>query len=387
MNPLATTSRLHYLDAMRSVLMLLGVVLHAARPYDSGDWQVKDGGHLAGLDGVVTGIHLFRMPAFFVVAGFFAMYLLQKQPVAAFIRERLRRVLVPLLATLLTFNLVQVWLVSGNGGRAGFLRGELFPAWLEGDWVSHLWFLAVLAAYFAVVALMATPLRRAAASAWVQAWLAGRWALPVLLAGLVATPLSVAALDNLTGPAVTWVVLGTASADEVLRFAPSFVFGMALYTAPRLLERFGRCDAWTLALGAAGFAVMQLTLGRDEPLYRAIHLLAEALLRWMVIRALFALFQRWVNRPSRVFSYLSSASYSIYLFHHVMVIATAMALMPLALGAGGKFLIVLAVAWGVPLALHHCVVRRYPWAGYLFNGRSAPRPRAATAAAPAPASP
>ena len=79
MNDGTTASRLHYMDSMRSVLMLLGVVLHAARPYDSNDWQVKDAARLELLDGLVAGIHLFRMPAFFVVAGYFAMYLLVRR--------------------------------------------------------------------------------------------------------------------------------------------------------------------------------------------------------------------------------------------------------------------------------------------------------------------
>jgi hypothetical protein len=76
----SSTSRLHYLDAMRSVLMLLGVVLHSARPYDSREWQVKDVDTLPMLDGLVEAIHLFRMPAFFVVAGYFAMFLVLRQP-------------------------------------------------------------------------------------------------------------------------------------------------------------------------------------------------------------------------------------------------------------------------------------------------------------------
>jgi glucan biosynthesis protein C len=281
-------------------------------------------------------------------------------------------VLVPLLATLVTFNLVQVWMVFGNGGDAGFLQGALIPAWESGRWVSHLWFLGVLAAYFVIVAVFARPLRVFVESANVQAWLSERWMLTLVLVLAVATPVTVAVLAELVGPAMTEVVLGTASVAEALRFLPAFSIGMLLLTAPALLDRFARFDERTVLLGVSAVVGMQLAGDRPEISYRVIDLLAAELLCWMAVRALFALFRNWVNRPSAVFTYLSSASYSIYLFHHLAVIATATALMPLALGAGGKAIIVLAVASMVPLALHHFLVRKYAVIGYLFNGRTTP---------------
>ena len=59
---------------------------------------------------------------------------------------------------------------------AGFWAGSLLPAWRTGGWVSHLWFLVVLAVYFAGMALAAPFLRRLARPG-VVAWLEGRHAL------------------------------------------------------------------------------------------------------------------------------------------------------------------------------------------------------------------
>lgn len=374
MNEGTVSSRLHYMDALRSVLMLLGVVLHSARPYDSYAWQVKDAARLTPLDGLVTGIHLFRMPAFFVVAGYFAMYLLVRRPLAEFLQERMRRVAVPLVATLLTFNLAQVWVVMGSGGEAGFLQGALLPAWASGRWVSHLWFLVILMVYFALTALFAPLLRRLAGPRiQTSPWLRGRWALGLVLASAVLAPLAIAVAARLTKPILSDLVLGTVSPATLLAYLPCFLIGMLLCTAPQLLDRFARRNLSVVALGLCGFAGMQLTQGRAEDVYRAAHLLAESLLTWMLVRVVFSLFRDWANRPSHVFAYLSSASYSIYLFHHLTVIATATALLPLQFGAGVKFLIVLTVASLVPLAIHHFLVRRGRVMGYLFNGRLAGR--------------
>lgn len=364
-----TPARLHYLDAMRSVLMLMGVVLHAAIPYDSGPWRLKDEARLPLLDAVGWAIHLFRMPAFFVVAGFFAMYLLARRSTAAFLRERLRRVGVPLLATLLSLNVFQVWLTDGGGGAAGFLRGALWPAWGSGSLVSHLWFLAVLALYFCLVGLFASPLRGLARHA-AAAWTCRPWVLLLALAVAIPVPLAVAVLAKLVDPLLETQLLGMVRLDELLLYLPCFALGILLQAWPGLFDRFARCTWPLLVLAGAGATGAYLTAGHDAIPYRAANLLATALLAWMVVRLVFAGFRAWLDRPSRTFAYLSDASYSIYLFHHLVVILVASALLPLQLGPGWKFLLVLAVATLLPLAAHHFLIRRSALLGYLFNGRT-----------------
>lgn len=60
-------SREYDLDAARSVLMMLGVVLHAANVYaEPATWLVSDPVRSEGLRAVSDTIHVFRIPAFFV---------------------------------------------------------------------------------------------------------------------------------------------------------------------------------------------------------------------------------------------------------------------------------------------------------------------------------
>ena len=69
------------MDTLRGVLMAFGVVLHAALVYDTGRrWIVSDpaGNTLFGMG--VTLIHLYRMPVFFLVSGFFTALLYAKYP-------------------------------------------------------------------------------------------------------------------------------------------------------------------------------------------------------------------------------------------------------------------------------------------------------------------
>ena len=94
--------RYHGLDALRGVVMMLGIVIHAAVyflaypplpvPLDPSSSPV--------FDVIVVFVHSFRMPLFFVLAGFFASLLVEKYGIAGSYRNRVKRVLLPLLLSL-----------------------------------------------------------------------------------------------------------------------------------------------------------------------------------------------------------------------------------------------------------------------------------------------
>lgn len=367
-------ARLHYLDAMRSVLMLLGLVIHSARPYDTHPWRVKDVQHLPLLDGIVWTLHLFRMPAFFVIAGFFAMYLIRRRPAGVFLRERMRRAVIPLIVVLLTVNVLQAWFVARfvHDDAAPLLDGVLLPQLWNGSLLSHLWFLGCLAVYFAFVALAAPALRRL--DAWQPAPSAhgSAAALTGLIAAAVFAPVAVATVGSLLSPWPQQYILGVIRPMTVLQFLPFFAAGVVLCAFPSLLERFSRVTWAALAFAAVGGAGLYLAGDRDGTMWKAIALMSEALLAWMAIRAVFALFRRFADSPSRTFRYLSDASYSIYLFHHIIVIMAATWLLPLAIGAGLKFAVVLAIASAASLAIYHLLIRRSAVLSYLFNGAVRP---------------
>ncbi|RLT99338.1 MAG: hypothetical protein D9N11_14165 [Ketobacter sp.] len=73
--------RIHFLDQLRSHMMLLGIVLHAAGSYDNlppGElWPYKSEGTHQGYSILINFIHSFRMQVFFLVAGLFAALPLQ----------------------------------------------------------------------------------------------------------------------------------------------------------------------------------------------------------------------------------------------------------------------------------------------------------------------
>ena len=83
-------NRLYSLDAMRGILMLLGVYFHIAV------FHYED----SALILFTTYSHFFRMPAFFLISGFFGALLYYQKGSREMILNRIKRILLPLIITL-----------------------------------------------------------------------------------------------------------------------------------------------------------------------------------------------------------------------------------------------------------------------------------------------
>ena len=364
--------RLHALDALRSVLMLLGVVLHSAYPYgQSADWLVRDARRSAMMDGLIDTIHFFRMPAFFVIAGCFSLMLLSRQDSAGgFLRERSRRIGVPLLATLLSFNLVQTWLLAGRPSRHSIRLSAqvLGEEWASGRVIGHLWFLVYLLVFCVGVAVLARPLARLSVSR-LPAWLAGDSGFPLLLAAAAGSGLVMVAIAYLAGPWFNHEYWGVLNPPELLSYLPYFGIGLLLGMEEALLLRFSSPGSGMALLGLVSLAAMSLSADGAGLVVKSMHVLAASLATWAVLRFLFAAFRRWASAPSRLFRYLSDASYSVYLMHHLFVVALATALLALDWRPGWKFLLTCSLTLGCCLAIHHFLILRHPLPGLLFDGK------------------
>ncbi len=88
--------RRHDLDALRSFAMQLGIALHAALAYVGAGWVVNDTPASESLGVLVSAIHGFRMPLFFLLSGFFTAMLWQRRGLSGLLTQRTKRILIPL---------------------------------------------------------------------------------------------------------------------------------------------------------------------------------------------------------------------------------------------------------------------------------------------------
>ncbi len=150
--------RHHDLDALRGVMLLLGLVIHAGEAYFPANlrkaelWFFYDSTSSSIASTLAAAIHVYRILVFFVLAGFFAAMLMSKRGLRGLVSNRLKRVAAPLtVATLVVIPMVYVaatYAESLQSPTANRLPFNGFDGDLSNK-LFHLWFLWHLMIFYA----------------------------------------------------------------------------------------------------------------------------------------------------------------------------------------------------------------------------------------------
>ena len=142
--------------------MLMGIVVHATLPYFSRIAEIEylwpaDDDQSILLFVVFDFIHAWRMPTFFLLAGFFAHLALVRRPTSTFVIDRLKRIALPLVlfGAVMVVIIPAIWIY----GWYGSISLEVFQDALgerqdldsSGELVAHLWFLYYLLVMYAAL--------------------------------------------------------------------------------------------------------------------------------------------------------------------------------------------------------------------------------------------
>ena len=381
--------RLHGLDAVRGIALLLGLVVHASMAWIPGAqyfWVVSDAspGELTGLLFYVP--HMFRMLLFFLVAGLFARMVCERLGTLAFIRDRARRIAIPLaslwfpmLMTIVAVIAWNAWLVNNGSMPPAPETPPLSPRNFP---LTHLWFLYVLLlCYVGALALRATLGR----SAFVQR--ASDACVRVLASPigplLLALPLGAA----LAAHAKWYAWFGVPTPDQSLypslaacvAFGSAFGFGWLLHRQQARLQHWAA--HWPLHLSIAISATVGCVLhaGLAPKLVAATqdmatigYAIAYALAGWSWTFAIVGLGLRFLSGHSPVRRYLADASYWIYIAHLPLVMALQVAMSRVDWPWAVEFALVLGTAFALLLLSYDLLVRN-SFIGAWLNGRRKPR--------------
>ena len=145
--------RLHHLDAARALLLLLGLPFHVAtKAIFESEPAAIDFQQSLLIGGWASVTHVFRMFAFFMLAGYFAGMIRERKGTKAWLTERLRRLGLPFVASLATLGALQFALQD-------LLLHKSSPTFVGLPLaLDHLWFLVVLLGFCMVYA--ALPVQR-----------------------------------------------------------------------------------------------------------------------------------------------------------------------------------------------------------------------------------
>lgn len=397
--------KLHALDNLRAAMMWLGIVLHVSVIYMSRPsplpWHDDLSTSVADL--LVAVIHAFRMPLFFILAGFFVSALVQHRGLAGMVHNRLRRLGLPfvvfwppLLAVSALLGLLFLHrMAHGTWGvdRSLLPHGPNAP---KGPPTMHLWFLWMLlwlAVFTPVVwaAARALPGGVQKALGRFAAWLGGS------ALGVVALTLPLAWIGahydhGIVTPSGSFLP----PLAEWLHNGLFYGFGLCLYTQRMdLMVRYARhwpvlaglglvCFLITAFLSevlaqpeASAFALVLVTGAFTEilaePVSATRHLqfwmaLAYNAASWLWSFALIGLFLRHFGQPRAWLAYLADSSYWVYLVHLPLTIGFGALLYGVPIPVLAKMALNVLATTALCLASYHLCVR-FTAVSQWLNGR------------------
>ncbi|WP_160938526.1 acyltransferase family protein [Teichococcus coralli] len=376
--------RWDYLDQLRAILMLAGVPYHVGLVYAShAVWIVASPERSTAMTWFVQFSHTFRMPAFFLLAGLFGMLLVRRRGSAAWLRDRLRRLGVPLATALLLVSplLVLAGAVA-EGGTANAAPGLLQALREPGaNWTVHLWFLIYLLLYVSLLAGLWQVRERLRLGRILSAFQDAVERRPLLgvlaVLGLGLGTLAVAVAAKLLD--ASYLLGGILVPAEFAANGLVFLCGALLAYRPAWLEAFTRpCwPVWALALAAA--VLMAVCEGLGNNAGRAGTYFLMPVVGILFSHLLLSAARRWLNRSTPLSRAMVDGAMTIYLVHVVFVLWLSVAFLAIALPPEVEILIIVTLSAALSYGFHR-LIRRSPLLMLLFNGVwPEPRRREATA--------
>jgi hypothetical protein len=372
------TERLHALDSLRAIMMLLGLVLHSALAYVTFNtrnvwWGIKDTESTHRFfDLLINYIHSFRMPVFFVIAGFFGALLFYERSQKVMLQNRLNRIVLPFVVFVILLwplvNLSWTYTFSVMHGAAWPLDRALrifskLPVLPTKD--MHLWFLYYLIFYSMAGWFLESILEK---SGNVHSKIQGGF--EFLMQFALLRPLLFAsttfALFYFTGS--TWIEKSSSFTPywkPLLFFFIFYIFGWFLYGSKKLVADFIQFDWLLVAVATTAFFLKRIyfkSMG-DVPV-----MVFNSLIIWCFVFGIIGLFIRYFSYHSPKMRLMSDSSYWFFLIHLPLTVLFPAFLMGTGLPVWLKFVLVLG-ATSIVCWVTYIYFVRSSFIGKFLNGK------------------
>ena len=352
-----TGGRITYLDWLRALAVLGVFVYHSLRPFTTDPWHVTSHHPSAVVDGLLGFVDPWGVAFFFMIAGASAFLALGWRSAGQYVRERLLRLLVPLVVAYLLLSPIQAYIEDTHFGRsAGSFVGAvpsffrdvaanlsttlLHPLLIDRSY--HLWFVIFLL-WYALLGLPVFLWLRGPHGRRVSTWF-GRRAARRGSTLLFAVPISILPL------AVFPVWPESEDWGTFAYLFGFFVAGAVLLSDPRLTEAVRRDARVSLVVALAVDAAILLTgvpgfIDRWEsaPSYSLLYgwaYFAVTVQAWAWVLTFLGwgaraeTFRRPLPRP------VSEAAMPFFIVHQPVILAVAS----------------VVVRWGAPMAAEWVVI-------------------------------
>lgn len=303
--------RKHYIDNLRSLVILLLIPYHAAQAWNTwGEPNYMMFGTSRALSSIIVAFSPFIMPLLFLLAGMSTRFALSKRTAGQYILERVKRLLVPLIFGTVAFVPVMAFLADKyNFGYSGtFLAHyKIFFTTLtdftgaDGAFsFGQFWFLLYLFVIslfcLGIILLQKKLLPKADGNA--PLWL-------VLLLGL---PLPfISGLLEIGG-------------KSLVAYAYLFLLGYYVFANDEVIDRLSRFRFIFLAIGLSACVANVYMFIWSGISFGYINTIVNYITQWFMILALLGIGREHLNTGGRLSKYASQRSFAFFSLHFIFVI-------------------------------------------------------------------
>jgi glucan biosynthesis protein C len=320
------------LDGLRVVAILLLHFFHVGMMFNGWGWHLKNPEPLHALEPPMELLHYVRMPLLMVIAGVATALALERRGPGAFLVDRVKRLLLPVLFGMFVIVPPQIYVELAASGAFHGSYLDFYPQVLQFEpypggafsW-HHLWFVVYLFVYsvglLPLLARLRTPMR-------LPPWLACLGFLPLAAVHLWLShyPETHALIDD---------------PRFLLYFGLLFCFGHLLGRSPEIWRWLHRCRRWL----TLGFVVVLAVMVPPSEYVWPFETLGTYALVWSTVLTALAWGPSWFPRRTPLLQHAQELAYPFYILHQTVILLVGWASLSLAMDPWPRFSLVLVVSF------------------------------------------
>lgn len=371
-----TSERINGFDALRTIAMWLGIVLHGLIVYKAKpevNWPHDPDVHVYFLNWLYDYIHIFRMPLFFMVAGFFARFVIKRSGTGYFIKQRFKRIVIPFTIgvilivpiSLLPFNYYQFYYVQEQATNEAWHNS--FLQMFKWSGLVHLWFLyyLILFYFFSLTTVFFVGKLKFNFSGKLSRLVENVSLLKLLFISLLLF-LILLWLHDVVPPVNTGIRPNPGSLVYYYFF---YCWGWIMQTNLKSINSLKK-NCWVLFITGTAISVLRFkgVMGNQS---EVTYLLA-AVQTVSFIAGFTGLFMKFFHAESKVWRYCSDATYWVYIIHLSIIVSLQVAFINSPIPGWLRLPAVLIITFFVTLVSYHFFVRYTIIGEYLHGKRIRP---------------
>lgn len=383
-----TIQRRYDLDWLRVLAILSVFVYHSTRFFNLGDWHVKNAVTYGWVEALERFMEIWMMPLVFLISGASIFYAMNKGGAGMFFKDKVLRLLIPLLVAMFTYASLQIYLERITHGQFSGSYFQFLPHYFEGMYLDvgsagnfaihgmHMWYVMILF----IFCLIFYPLFRwwkgsgrgvldkianLFASPWTM-WLA--LAFPILLLHIWVSD------TDLEFGAGGW---------PFLYYIFFLLYGFVIVSHKQLQANIRRVRWTYLIVGliiSAAYVFLDANASDPaiKPWENAIGDLLWILSACTLLPAFLGFAIQHLTSNALFLKYSSEAVMGFYILHQTVLLIIGYFVVQWAIPDFAKWMIIFVSSFAVIMAIYEFAVRRNNVLRFLFGMKSTPKSAAMT---------